>query len=68
MPTQLELKKRDNLEQELKLTELQYTTLKENCRIFNHNIKTVLNRYEKWLSEHEMTPQINLDYYRELIK
>jgi len=68
MPTQIELKKRDNHEQELKLTHLQYTTLRDNCRIFNNNIKHVLDKYEKWLKEHEMEPQINLEFYRKAIQ
>jgi len=67
MPTQLELKKRDLMEQELKLSELQYNTLKNNCLIFYNNVAVALAKYEKWLKEHEdVQPQLNLEYYRKI--
>jgi hypothetical protein len=66
MPTQQDKKRRDHWEQQLRLSELQLNTLRDNCRIFTSNVQTTLQRYEAWLKEKDMQPQINLEYYRNL--
>lgn len=67
MPTQKELTKRDTYEQDLKLSELQYITLRDNCRLFYNNVNDSLAKYEKWLELHkDIKPQVNLDYYRSI--
>lgn len=64
MPTQTELKRRDNWEQELKAGLMNLQSLRTNFHIYDKNLKSLLSRYENWLNTHKMEPQVNLEYYR----
>jgi len=66
MPTQTELKRRDNWEAELKAALINYQSLKDNFHIYDKNLKKQVERYENWLKTHAMEPQVNLDYYRNI--
>lgn len=64
MPTQVELKRRDNWECELKAALMNYESLRKNFHIYDRNLKGLVSRYENWLKTHKMEPQVNLDIYR----
>lgn len=64
MPTQNELKRRDNWEAELKAALMNYDSLRRNFHVYDKNLKNQVARYENWLKNHQMEPQVNLDYYR----
>ena len=66
MPTICEKKRREAWETTLRVAELQINTLRNDCHIFEENLKSQLERYKHWLASHQMEPTVNLAYYEAL--
>lgn len=64
MPTQIELKRRDNWENQLKAALMNYESLRSNFHIYEKNMNGLVTRYETWLKSKNMEPQVNLDIYK----
>jgi len=63
MPTLIEKKRREKWETELRVAELQAKSLMNDCHVFENNLAALLKRYKIWLTNHNMEPTVNLEYY-----
>jgi len=59
----VEKNRREKWEQELRIAELQINSLKNDCRLFEFNIKDQVGRYKSWLATHKMEATLDLCYY-----
>jgi len=65
MPTQLELKRRDNWEQQLKVALINIQSLRQNFHIYDKNLKGLCQRYRNWLERVGLEPQVNMKIYED---
>lgn len=56
--------KRDALETEVHAAYIQAKNIREQFRLFDNNLQSTIQRYEKWLSIRGETPKLNLEFYK----
>lgn len=56
--------KRDALETEVHAAYIQAKNIREQFRLFDNNLKSSIEKYEKWLAVRGETPKLNLDFYK----